>query len=61
MGVKLVLSILFYKDRINLTVQEARHEIRAMAQAASHRPLTARPGFVPRSFHVGFLVDKVAP
>jgi hypothetical protein len=32
---------------------------RAMAQAVSRRPPTARPGFEPGSLHVGFVVDKV--
>jgi hypothetical protein len=33
---------------------------RAMAQAVSHRPLTAEARFDPGSVHVGFVVDKVA-
>jgi hypothetical protein len=33
---------------------------RAVAQADSHRFPTARPGFVPGSGHIGFVVDKVA-
>jgi hypothetical protein len=33
---------------------------RAIAQAASRRLLPLRPGFDPRSGHVGFVVDKVA-
>jgi hypothetical protein len=32
----------------------------AMAQAVSRRPLPRRPGFDPKSVHVGFVVDKVA-
>jgi hypothetical protein len=31
-----------------------------MAQAVSRRPRNAGTGFVPRSVHVGFVVDKVA-
>jgi len=31
-----------------------------IAQTLSRRPLTAKPGFEPRSHHVGFVVDKVA-
>jgi hypothetical protein len=33
---------------------------RAIAQAVSHWLPTARPGFDPRSVHVGFVVYKVA-
>jgi hypothetical protein len=32
----------------------------AMAQAVSHCLSLWRPGFAPRSVHVGFVVDKVA-
>jgi hypothetical protein len=32
----------------------------AMAQAVSCHILTQRPGFMPESLHVGFVMDKVA-